>query len=109
MAALVAGLAAGGGWVLLRAREDDSQWVVSATVSSAEAADDSCGEGIAPADKGWSATSDLPPGTPAEGVHWRVTGHRRAEDVLACLVEQGAVDGVVRPPAEQKSFTDGGS
>lgn len=97
---VAAGLGAWWAW----GSDDPDWWVVSATVASADDALAACGDQIDPSEVRFSRTSDLPPGTLSEGVEWRVDGRERADGVLVCLVEHGAVDGEVRRPSEPKSF-----
>ena len=96
-----------GWWAVVR--DDDTAWTVRADVESFDVADAACGDrpGIDADEKSFSSTSDLPPGTPAEGVYWRVEGRSHADAVADCLRENGAINIVVeerREPIEPKSF-----
>lgn len=83
---------------------DGTPWVVSAAMRSAEDADDACGNLPGIGEKGWSSTSDLPPGAIAEGVYWTVASRPQADAVAACLRSFGAVEVAVGEQSEPKSF-----
>lgn len=92
------------GAVIVSRRGDDSRWVVSATVDDPQRVEAACGELPGIEEMSFSMTSDLPPGTPAGGVHWTVDSSEAAREVEECLLEHGATSPVIEPERPPKSF-----
>ena len=88
--------------------EDDERWIVSGRTADYEHADASCSELPGVEDRRFSATSDLPPDTLAEGIYYVVEGLEDAEDVRECFEDNGVIEPVVEVQQPPSSFENVG-
>ena len=88
--------------------EDDDRWIVTGRTADYEHADASCSELPGVEDRRFSSTSDLPPGTPSEGIYYAVEGLENAEDVRECFEDNGVIDPVVEVEQPPSSFENVG-
>jgi hypothetical protein len=83
---------------------DDDRWVVRGETADYSAADEACADLPGVKERGFSTTSDLPPGSLSEGVYWTVDGREEAHAVAACLEANGVPEATVEREREPQTF-----